>query len=84
MAESKVFEFPVETGASPDAVLGRAKERARGAGIVLHGDTSEGTFRGTAEGTYRVEGDVLKVEVRSKPAMVPWRMVENALRRMFG
>ncbi len=80
---SKKFEFPIREGTDAAAVLERARGEARGAGIVIEGDDTEGRFRGTAEGTYAVDGDTLRVEITNKPAFVPWKMVESALQKVF-
>lgn len=84
MAETRSFEFSVAEGRSADDVLAKAREQARGAGIALLGDSTSGTFRGAASGTYAVEGRRLRVEVTDKPRFVPWMMVESTLARLFG
>lgn len=83
MAEPRSFEFQFAEGRSAADVLEKARAQAREAGIALQGDANGGTFRGTATGTYAVEGRRLKVEVHSKPAFVPWKLVESALQRLF-
>lgn len=83
MAESRSFEFSVAEGRSPEDVLTRARQQARGAGIALVGDGSAGSFDGTACGTYSVVGRVLRVEVTRKPGLVPWGLVESTLRKLF-
>lgn len=83
MSDTRSFEFDVAEGRTADQVLEQARAKAKGAGIALHGDATAGSFRGTATGTYAVEGRRLRVEVTSKPGLVPWKMVESALRRLF-
>lgn len=80
---AKSFEFAIAEDTDAAAVLARARDEARKSGIVMEGDASEGRFRGTAEGTYRVDGANLQVEVTNKPGFVPWKMVESALRKVF-
>ena len=77
------FEFAVGEGRTAEQLLTQAKAQARKAGIALQGDASTGSFKGTAAGTYTVEGRSLKVEVTSKPIFVPWGIVESTLRRLF-
>ncbi|MFM8979069.1 MAG: hypothetical protein ACKOSS_01190 [Planctomycetia bacterium] len=84
MPDARPFEFPIPPGSSPEAVLARARAQAQGAGVTLTGDAHAGSFDGAASGTYRVEGQVLHVEVARKPAFVPWGLVESTLRRLFG
>ena len=83
MAEARSFEFSVADGKTAADVLEQAKVEARKAGIALQGDASGGTFRGTATGTYAVDGRTLRVEVTQKPGFVPWKLVESALKRLF-
>lgn len=83
MADVRSFDFPVADGLTPDDVLARAREQARKAGIALVGDGTQGSFRGAASGSYRVEGRRLCVEVTEKPRFVPWSMVESTLQKLF-
>lgn len=83
MADVRFFEFAVADGKSADDVLTRAREQARKAGIALVGDDTRGSFRGTASGTYAVDGRRLRVEVTEKPRFVPWSMIESTLQRLF-
>ena len=84
MAASKTFEFDVPEGADREALLQRARQRAREVGIKIEGDVSGGTFSGTAEGRYAVEAASVRLEVDSKPAFVPWALVEKGLAKAFG
>lgn len=85
MSTSKTFEITVEEGSSAADILARAREAARGAGITISGDDAGGRFKGTAEGSYKVDEAERRVtvEVTSKPSFVPWGMVEGALRKVF-
>lgn len=83
MSDTRSFEFDVAEGRTAAQVLEQARVQARGAGIALSGDATAGSFRGAASGTYAVEGRRLKVEVTSKPGLVPWKLVESALRKLF-
>lgn len=83
MAE-KTFEFEVPEDTSAETLMEQARVRARQAGITIEGDASAGSFRGTAEGRYTVEGRTVRVEVEKKPAFVPWSLIETGLRKTFG
>lgn len=83
MAEPRAFEFAVAEGRSAEDVLAQARSQARQAGIALSGDALSGSFKGTAQGTYAVDGRRLRVEVTQKPGFVPWGIVESTLRRLF-
>jgi hypothetical protein len=83
VSDTRSFEFDVAEGRTAAQILEQARAQAKGAGIALHGDASSGSFRGTATGTYSVDGRRLRVEVTSKPGLVPWKLVESALRRLF-
>lgn len=80
----RTYEFRIPEGRSAEDLLGEARARASRAGITLKGDAHSGTFTGSADGEYTVSGHTLRLEVRSKPALVPWALVEGALRSLFG
>ena len=81
---TKSFEFSIVEGLDIEAMLERARIEAKGAGIVLQGDSYSGRFQGTAGGTYSVDGAKIKVDVTEKPSFVPWGMIERALQKVFG
>lgn len=85
VSSAKTFEIEVDEGVDAAAIISRAQETARGAGIVISGDNDGGTFRGTAQGSYAVDvaARMIRIEVTSKPGFVPWGMVESALRKVF-
>ena len=41
------------------------------------------TFPIPADGSYAVEGDAVKITVEKKPMIVPWGMIESALKDLF-
>lgn len=84
MAAKKTFEFDVPEGTDTEAMLARARQRAREVGITIEGDVTGGTFTGTAEGRYAVESSSVRLEVEKKPAFVPWSLVEKGLAKAFG
>ncbi len=84
MAAPKIYEVDLPEGVTPAEGLDQARAKARGAGIRIEGDESGGTFGGTAEGRYTVSERRLRLEVRKKPAFVPWSLVEKGLRQVFG
>lgn len=79
----KTFEVEVPEGESAEALLKRAQDAARAAGIALVGDARGGSFRGTAEGSYVVSGRLIRVTVTRKPGFVPWGVIEGSLRKVF-
>ena len=84
MATEKTFEVTIPPDVDPAEGFAMAREKAGGVGIALEGTSEQGTFSGTAEGTYRREGDRLRFEVRKKPFFVSWGMVESGLKKVFG
>jgi pyruvate/2-oxoglutarate dehydrogenase complex dihydrolipoamide acyltransferase (E2) component len=84
VAATKTFEFDVPEGTDAEAMLARARQRAREVGITIEGDVTCGTFRGTAEGRYTVEAASVRLDVDKKPAFVPWSLVEKGLAKAFG
>lgn len=77
------FQFPLEERVDVAAVLRLARMRASSAGIDMTGDETEGTFEGTAVGTYRVADGVVHVDVEEKPMFIPWPIIESQLRQAF-
>jgi len=79
----KTFEFAVPAETTAEQMMSAARTRAREVGITIEGDATSGTFVGTAEGRYEVDGRTVRIAVEKKPAFVPWSMVESGLRRTF-
>lgn len=84
MSAAKTFEFEVPSDADVGALMDRARRKAREVGITIQGDERGGSFSGTAEGRYVVDGATVRLEVEKKPAFVPWSLVEKGLSRAFG
>ena len=81
---NKTYEVEVPEGVSLEQGLADARAKARGVGIALVGDTGGGTFSGTADGRYEVDGRRLRLVVTRKPSFVPWTLVETGLKLVFG
>ena len=84
MADGKTYEVEVPADVPLEQGLADARSRARGVGIDLVGDVGGGSFSGTAEGRYEVDGRRLRLVVTKKPSFVPWKLVEAGLRQVFG
>ena len=84
MATEKIFEVTYPDTGDAEGGFELVRTKAGGVGITLEGDDQQGTFSGTAEGTYRREGDRLRFEVQKKPFFVSWSMIESGMRRIFG
>jgi len=70
------------------AMLEKAKREGKKEGITVTGDLDEGTFTGGGmlgkiEGTYKVSGTNLKVEVTKKPFMLGERMLQKVISEFF-
>ena len=81
---SQTYSFPIPAGRSAAELLESAKTEGKKRRIVFTGDATAGRFQGVAEGTYSVAGSTLTVVIEKKPAFVPWMMIENALKDLFG
>ncbi len=81
MAQTYVIALPA--GIAPEALLERAKREGRSKGIALVGDVHQGTFKGTADGSYAFENGSITVTVDRKPGFVPWGVVEKSLKGLF-
>jgi uncharacterized protein (DUF697 family) len=79
---SRVIEVAF-TG-DPQAVVTRARTAAQRYGAVFAGDHVAGTFSGNGiEGHYKIANAVVVVTIDKKPDVVPWPMVEQAIRGFF-
>ena len=83
MAEAHRVEIRVPDGSDVGALLRLARQRASAIGVDLEGDERAGTFDGMAEGTYAVSGELLTIEVTSKPSVVPWPLLRRQLVKAF-
>jgi hypothetical protein len=67
-----------------NVVFRRAIQIAQEQGITLQGDTKKGTFVGRGVlGTYTVSGNIITVNITSKPIYLTCRMIENELSKFF-
>ena len=80
---AKTFTFPVPASKTAAALLKRARAAGRSAGVEFAGDDAQGTFKGVAEGSYRVAGGKVEITVDKKPMIAPWGMIESKLRELF-
>lgn len=80
---AQTYSFPIPADRTASELLAQAKEAGRPRGVVFQGDGLAGRFQGPAEGTYTVVDRVLTIVVEKKPAFVPWKMIENALKDLF-
>ena len=56
------------------------KMLAKEEGIMFVGDTKSGSFDGKISGNYVIEGDIIHININSKPLLAPWSMIEVKLR----
>jgi hypothetical protein len=79
---SKVVQ--VKLNQSAEEFVAKAKEAARDKGIHLIGDEEKGQFAGNGiEGHYHISGDTLSIRISKKPFIVPWNLIEAAVRNYF-
>ena len=80
---AQTYTFPIPAGVTIDALLERVKATAKSKNIAFVGDVASGSFKGVAQGTYKVDAGNIVVSVDKKPGFVPWGMVESALKDLF-
>lgn len=79
---SKVVQ--VKLNQSAEEIVAKAKEAARDKGLLLVGDEEKGQFAGNGiEGHYQISGDTLSIQISKKPFIVPWNLIEAAVRNYF-
>ena len=80
---AQTYTFPIPPGTTAAALLAKVREAGRAKRLAFSGDDVTGRFTGPADGTYAVEGDAVKITVEKKPMIVPWGMIESALKDLF-
>ena len=79
---SKSFDIPLK--GPPDDIIAHAREMAERHGVHFIGDAKAGRFAGHGvEGSYRIDGAILSVQVAKKPFILPWSLIEARLREFF-
>lgn len=79
---SKFLE--VRLSQTPDEFLPKAKAAAQANGVHLTGDHEAGRFNGRGiVGAYRIDGDTLAIHIQKKPMIMPWTLIESAVRSFF-
>jgi hypothetical protein len=77
-------KFEVVLSASPGDFLNKVQTSARSSGVELKGDESCGRFSGKGiEGAYEIQGNVLAIRIVKKPLLMPWALIELAVRDYF-
>lgn len=82
-AMAQTYTFPIPSGATASSLLAKVREAGRSKRLAFSGDDAAGRFTGPAEGSYAVEGDTVRIVVEKKPMIVPWGMIESALKDLF-
>lgn len=81
---SKVKTYDFRLSHDPTVVIEKARHAAAGNGVRFDGDETGGRFSGHGiEGLYAIQGDRLKIEIVRKPIIMPWSMIDSALRQFF-
>jgi hypothetical protein len=79
---TKRFEFKLQRAA--EEIIAEAQAAARDKGVKFDGDSQRGQFSGHGiEGSYWIVDDILSIHVSRKPLMIPWAMIESAIRSYF-
>ncbi len=74
----------VRLSQKPHEFLPKAQAAAQANGVQLTGDHETGRFAGRGiEGAYRIEGDTLAIHIQKKPMILPWPMIESAVKNFF-
>lgn len=79
---SKTFELKLTH--DPDELIAKARSEAKDHGVEFVGDGQTGRFSGRGiEGSYLIMEDTLCVKVARKPLIMPWALIEAALKKYF-
>jgi hypothetical protein len=72
------MEFNVRIYRDPDELLDKVCMLAQDR-VVVSGNCRRGSFSGMFDGSYRVDGDLVSIEIRNKPLFVSWSLVRKGL-----
>lgn len=76
------FTYPLSS--SPEVFFEKCRQAAARSGGTCEGDATAGQFSGQGvAGYYRVVDNTIEVTVTRKPFIIPWSLVESALRGFF-
>lgn len=79
---SKEFQFKLVSPAA--IVIEKAKAAAAKNGVTFKGDAEKGGFSGMGiVGEYRIVETVLEVQIKQKPMIMTWGMIEKSLNQFF-
>jgi hypothetical protein len=79
---SKVYKFHLSSPA--EKVIEKAKATAAKNGIAFKGDAASGSFSGMGVvGEYQTNDRTLQVQIKSKPLLVTWGLIEKSLKEFF-
>lgn len=81
---SKVRVFDIQLSHDPSRVIEKAREAAAGSGVRFDGNEQHGLFSGHGiEGSYAIQGALLRIQISRKPIIMPWSMIESSMRKFF-
>ncbi len=68
-------------------MINKAKAAIEGQGGIFNGDLSSGTFSvqviGNIEGSYTVTGQIMNIEINSKPIFISCSQIENLMKNQL-
>jgi hypothetical protein len=80
---SKDYQFKLTLPAA--TVIEKAKAAAAKNGVAFKGDAAQGNFSGMGiSGEYRIVESDLHVQIKQKPMLLTWGMIEKSLKEFFG
>lgn len=79
-------DFDVKFSSTVKDIVAGAKARVEKSGGSFDGDTTSGKFSvptPKVEGTYKIEGQVMHINIHKKPMMIPCGVVESYIKKQF-
>ena len=80
--------FSITIPGLPESTLEKAKSAIEGQGGVFAGDLSSGTFQvqvlGSIEGSYTITGQLMNIQISSKPMFISCSQIESFMKNKFG
>jgi hypothetical protein len=76
--------FNIRATKNPSTLVSEAKKVAEENGATFRGDKNSGSFSGKGvKGSYKIEGQTVKVTITNKPTLASWSKVESKVKEFF-
>ena len=80
--------FTLSFSGSADDIMSKTRTAIEAQGGIFQGDATSGTFNvqvmGTISGSYTITGQLMNIDIDSKPIFIPCSQIESFMKSQFG